>query len=99
MVDIILTIWSKARLVSSRLRFAEDLKIAAIQFHAAEMALAGVVCISGYIQCAGVLINSVDIKDFKVSLCNLVLQLSFIRKGVALVKRVEVQVSVSVAPA
>jgi len=99
MVNVILTTWSEARLVCAWLSFAQHLKVAAVKLHATEMTLAGVVYVGGYKQGATVLVNSLNIKNFKIAFCNLVLQSGFRGKRIVLIKPVEIKVGVAVAPA
>src|SRR5579872_1926043 len=98
-VKIVLGVGSKDGCVRSRLRLRKHLEVTAIQFDCAQMPLAVVVGISDEVNSSGIVIKAFNAENFEISFGNLILQFGVRRQGIVLVKEIEIEVSMTVAPA
>src|SRR6185437_11814240 len=99
MIHVVASVRSKAGFMGPGLSLAENLKAAAVQLHATQMPLARIIGIGGDVQGSGIVIDSVDGEDLKVTFGDLVLEPGFPGKRVVLIERVKIKVGVAVAPA
>ena len=89
---------SKSRFVAAF--FPRDqFKTGSIDFYRTELLLAGIVSVTGEVNNPDALVNSRDIKHFKIALRKLAFKLSLAGQRILLVEAVEVKMSMSIAPA